>query len=228
MRRPSRSPSSRSTSAGSSRRSPRRGCRRRRSTCPPGHSSSRPTRAGSSGSSATCSTTPANTPPARRSTSRSRWTASDRPAVADRGPGVPPDRLGRIFDRFYKADPSRRGGSSGLGLAIAAEHAALLGGTLRATKRPGGGLRIELRLPVTQSLPAATERRTVGTRLGLRTHPSGDPFMNRRRPDPRRSRYSSPGRRPHCHVRRSVRPTACRPSDRPGARLTPAPPGEPL
>ena len=41
--------------------------------------------------------------------------------VADRGSGVPTDRLGRIFERFYKADPSRHGGSSGLGLAIAAE-----------------------------------------------------------------------------------------------------------
>ena len=51
-------------------------------------------------------------------------------AVTDRGPGVPPDRLARIFERFYKADPSRHGGSSGLGLAIAAEHAALLGGYL--------------------------------------------------------------------------------------------------
>ncbi len=70
-------------------------------------------------------------------------------AVADRGPGVPPDRLERIFERFYKADPSRHGGSSGLGLAIAAEHAALLGGYLTAANRAGGGLRIELRLPVT-------------------------------------------------------------------------------
>jgi two-component system sensor histidine kinase MtrB len=72
--------------------------------------------------------------------------------VADRGPGVPPDRLDRIFDRFFMADPSRRGGS-GLGLAIAAEHAALLGGRLRARNRKGGGLAIELALPVTRSLP---------------------------------------------------------------------------
>jgi signal transduction histidine kinase len=70
-------------------------------------------------------------------------------AVSDRGPGVPPDRLERIFERFYKADPSRHGGSSGLGLAIAAEHAALLGGYLTAANLAGGGLRIELRLPVT-------------------------------------------------------------------------------
>ena len=72
--------------------------------------------------------------------------------MTDHGPGVPPDRLNRIFERFYKADPSRHGGSSGLGLAIAAEHAALLGGELRASNGDGGGLRIELSLPVTESL----------------------------------------------------------------------------
>ena len=56
-------------------------------------------------------------------------------SVADRGPGVPPDRLPHIFERFYKADPSRHAGSSGLGLAIAAEHAELLGGDLTAEAR---------------------------------------------------------------------------------------------
>jgi two-component system sensor histidine kinase MtrB len=74
-------------------------------------------------------------------------------AVADRGPGVSPDQLPGIFDRFSKAEPSRHGGSSGLGLAIAAEHAALLGGYLVAGNREGGGLRVELHLPVTGSLP---------------------------------------------------------------------------
>jgi two-component system sensor histidine kinase MtrB len=76
-------------------------------------------------------------------------------AVSDRGPGVPEDRLEGIFERFSKLDPSRSGGSSGLGLAIAAEHAALLGGYLQAMNREGGGLRLELVLPhpVTRSLP---------------------------------------------------------------------------
>jgi two-component system sensor histidine kinase MtrB len=68
-------------------------------------------------------------------------------AVSDRGPGVPADRLDMIFDRFTKVDPSRSGGSSGLGLAIAAEHAALMGGYLQAMNREGGGLRLELVLP---------------------------------------------------------------------------------
>jgi signal transduction histidine kinase len=73
-------------------------------------------------------------------------------AVADRGPGIPPDRLPHVFDRFFKADPSRSAGSSGLGLAIAAEHAKLLGGELSADNRAGGGALMTLRLPVTQSL----------------------------------------------------------------------------
>ena len=87
--------------------------------------------------------------------------------VADRGPGVPADRLERIFDRFYMADPSRRGGS-GLGLAIAAEHAALLGGRLRARNREGGGLAIELILPVTVSLPDGDDPAIGGTDAELR------------------------------------------------------------
>ena len=127
-----------------------RACPRRRWTFPRRRSSSRPTRGGSSGSWPISSTTPASTRRARRS--RSRWPPIDGElviAVFDRGPGVPPDQLERIFERFYKADPSRHGGSSGLGLAIAAEHAALLGGYLTAANLVGGGLRIELRLPVT-------------------------------------------------------------------------------
>jgi len=70
---------------------------------------------------------------------------------------VPPQALPHLFDRFYKAEPSRRGGSSGLGLAIAAEHAALIGARLTVRARPGGGLVFMLglpSLPVTGSLPA--------------------------------------------------------------------------
>lgn len=87
-------------------------------------------------------------------------------AVADDGPGVPPDGLERIFQRFYKSDPSRHDGSSGLGLAIAAEHATLLGGELHATNRPTGGLRIELRLPVTRSLRGGDPGATHGPEAG--------------------------------------------------------------
>jgi two-component system sensor histidine kinase MtrB len=72
--------------------------------------------------------------------------------IADRGLGVSPEDLAHIFDRFYKADPSRHHGSSGLGLAIARENARLLGGTLEARLRGGGGLFFQLQLPVTGPL----------------------------------------------------------------------------
>ncbi len=68
--------------------------------------------------------------------------------VADRGPGVPEDQLERIFDRFTKADVSRGGGGSGLGLAIVREHARLLGAEVTARNRGGGGLEVQVRVPV--------------------------------------------------------------------------------
>ncbi|HEX5826646.1 MAG TPA: HAMP domain-containing sensor histidine kinase [Candidatus Limnocylindrales bacterium] len=95
--------------------------------------------------------------------------------VADRGPGVHPDALPHLFDRFYKADPSRggsAGGSSGLGLAIAAEHTALLGGSLRARNRPGGGLVVALTLPVTGSLPPGDRPDTGRTDAGAMSEPA--------------------------------------------------------
>ncbi|MEX2011150.1 MAG: HAMP domain-containing sensor histidine kinase [Chloroflexota bacterium] len=90
-------------------------------------------------------------------------------SVADAGPGVPEDRLERIFDRFYKADPSRQGGSSGLGLAIAAENAALIGGALSARNRSAGGLRFDLRLPVTEPLPGGDPAATSEPDRGARS-----------------------------------------------------------
>lgn len=71
-------------------------------------------------------------------------------SVEDRGPGIPPELAGRIFERFFKADPSRRRGEgrgSGLGLAIARENAHLHGGEIRVFNGRGGGARFELRFP---------------------------------------------------------------------------------
>ena len=69
-------------------------------------------------------------------------------AVADNGPGVPAEHLPHIFERFYKADPSRSfAGGSGLGLAIARENARLLGGDLVAENLPERGVRFVLTLP---------------------------------------------------------------------------------
>jgi two-component system sensor histidine kinase MtrB len=69
-------------------------------------------------------------------------------AVRDHGPGLDPQVLPRVFDRFYKADTARaRSEGSGLGLAIAWENARLHHGTLVAANHPDGGAVFTLRLP---------------------------------------------------------------------------------
>ncbi|MEU5578776.1 HAMP domain-containing sensor histidine kinase [Streptomyces huasconensis] len=68
--------------------------------------------------------------------------------VADRGPGLPPEVLPHVFDRFYKADSARtRSEGSGLGTAIALENARLHGGTVEVANRDGGGAVFTLRMP---------------------------------------------------------------------------------
>jgi two-component system phosphate regulon sensor histidine kinase PhoR len=67
--------------------------------------------------------------------------------VEDDGPGFPPGSLDSVFDRFYRADPSRPSGGTGLGLAIVKEIVLRHGGTVRASGRDEGGARIEVRLP---------------------------------------------------------------------------------
>lgn len=66
--------------------------------------------------------------------------------VADDGPGIAPDDLERVFERFYQADPSR-GGGAGLGLCTARSIARLHGGDITAANAPGGGVRFMLTLP---------------------------------------------------------------------------------
>jgi signal transduction histidine kinase len=82
--------------------------------------------------------------------------------VTDAGPGIPPEHLPRLFDRFYKADPARSAGGSGLGLAIAMENARLLGGHIEVSSELGTGSQFRLVLPVTQRLPGR-ERGVSGT-----------------------------------------------------------------
>ncbi len=68
--------------------------------------------------------------------------------VADRGPGIPPADVERVFERFYRADPARSPAGTGLGLAIAAGIAAGHGGRISAANRPGGGAAITVELPL--------------------------------------------------------------------------------
>jgi heavy metal sensor kinase len=68
--------------------------------------------------------------------------------VADSGPGIPPDELPRIFDRFYRGQhqPHDRNGT-GLGLSIAREIARTHGGQISAANRDGGGCILTVTFP---------------------------------------------------------------------------------
>jgi len=71
--------------------------------------------------------------------------------VLDEGPGLPPEQLARLFERFVRFD-RRDGGARpghGLGLAISRSIAQLHGGSIRADNRADrSGLRIQVELPV--------------------------------------------------------------------------------
>jgi two-component system sensor histidine kinase MprB len=73
--------------------------------------------------------------------------------VADRGPGIAPDDVNRVFDRFYRADDARSRPGSGLGLSIVREVVERAGGTVEAAARPGGGAIVGFRLPIVDSEP---------------------------------------------------------------------------
>jgi len=71
-------------------------------------------------------------------------------SVRDSGPGIPDEDLGRVFERFYRADPARTQGPAGgfgLGLSIAAWVVQAHGGTIQALRRPEGGTEMLVRLP---------------------------------------------------------------------------------
>jgi signal transduction histidine kinase len=70
-----------------------------------------------------------------------------RVAVRDSGPGIPPEHQAHIFERFYRADPSRHGEGTGLGLAIARWIARELGGDITLVSTVGVGSTFTVVLP---------------------------------------------------------------------------------
>jgi signal transduction histidine kinase len=78
--------------------------------------------------------------------------------VADTGAGIPPEDLPHVFDRFYRADPSRSRatGGSGLGLAIARQLVRAHGGEISVRSARGQGTIFSFWLPLSAAPTAAT------------------------------------------------------------------------
>ena len=78
--------------------------------------------------------------------------------VSDSGPGVPPEALGKLFEPFYRLDDARgrQTGGVGLGLAITERAVRFHSGKVSAMNRNGGGLVVEIRLPLIPSVRSAS------------------------------------------------------------------------
>ncbi len=97
-------------------------------------------------------------------------------SVRDSGPGIPPEHLPRVFDRFYKVDAARANtdvpSGSGLGLSIVRAIVETHGGKVTAANAPGGGAIFELQLPA----------------AGMNTRSGVQEFSNRRSEDQEKSK----------------------------------------
>jgi two-component system OmpR family sensor kinase len=71
-------------------------------------------------------------------------------SVVDHGPGLPAEDVDRIFEPFYRADPSRSrdSGGSGLGLSIVNAVVTAHGGHVKVRETQGGGATFEVDLPL--------------------------------------------------------------------------------
>jgi two-component system sensor histidine kinase MprB len=69
-------------------------------------------------------------------------------AIRDHGPGIDPDELPHVFDRFFRGARSRSLPGSGLGLAIVRQVVERHAGSVSAAAAPGGGTIVRLRIPL--------------------------------------------------------------------------------
>jgi two-component system sensor histidine kinase MtrB len=88
--------------------------------------------------------------------------------ISDEGPGIDPIKAPFIFDRFYKADSTRKGGT-GLGLAIARDNARLLGGDVSLEPTPSG-TRFVITIPY---VPAPSGERDAATSADVSSGKNG-------------------------------------------------------
>jgi two-component system sensor histidine kinase KdpD len=90
--------------------------------------------------------------------------------VVDRGPGIPPAQLERVFEPFFRAGSAAGGHrGSGLGLAIARGFTQISGGSLHAESLPGQGATFVFELPLEEAVPEPKDRPTA------RSAPSAEP-----------------------------------------------------
>ena len=76
--------------------------------------------------------------------------------VADKGPGIPPESLPKIFEKFYRA-PGAKTGGTGLGLSIVKGFVEAQNGRVEAANRPGGGAAFTIILPLAEAPAMAGE-----------------------------------------------------------------------
>lgn len=109
--------------------------------------------------------------------------------IADKGPGLPPDALERVFEPFYRIEASRspKTGGAGLGLSIARNIARGHGGELRLENIADGGKGLRANLTLLRSKdrnpPDSSDVRVVPTRMTVRAkprHASFDPCLQAR------------------------------------------------
>lgn len=80
--------------------------------------------------------------------------------VEDRGPGVPPDRAERIFEKFYRLEERRAASGAGIGLAICRGIVEAHGGRISVVARDGGGSRFQFTMPIQHRQADAVEEGT--------------------------------------------------------------------
>lgn len=111
-----------------------------------------------------------HTPPEARVLVRARAVGDPavvRLEIADAGPGVPPEAMARLFDKFYRVDRAGAGArrGSGVGLAIARGLVESMGGTIEASPSELGGLAIAIALPTVAERTAEGSPETVPSPL---------------------------------------------------------------
>ena len=69
--------------------------------------------------------------------------------IDDKGPGIPPSEREKVFEPFYRRDPSRNPDTGGVGLGLSIARSVILehGGDIHLASRKGGGLHVRLELP---------------------------------------------------------------------------------